>query len=103
MKRPKISAGKWKAYMDVAMAVIGGHIVKVDDGAAKPVASIYRGSTTLSRTRQKANAVAIAALPDLLEALEHVHLLLSSPPPNKPGGVTRPIVREALRKAGYVL
>jgi len=47
----------------------------------------------------KANALLIAAAPELLFAARHVLRILESPKPNKPGGVSRAILREAIAKA----
>jgi hypothetical protein len=41
----------------------------------------------------------MAAAPDLLAACQHVLSVLENPPPNKPGGVSRTILREAIARA----
>ena len=47
----------------------------------------------------EANARLITAAPELLAACKHLLALLESPSPNRPGGVSRTILREAIAKA----
>ena len=46
-----------------------------------------------------ANARLIAAAPAMLAACQHVLSVLENPPPNKPGGVSRTMLREAIARA----
>lgn len=46
-----------------------------------------------------ANAKLIAAAPDLLAVALHILSILEAPPPNKPGGVSREMLRAAIAKA----
>jgi len=45
------------------------------------------------------DAALLASAPDLLAACQHVLGILESPAPNKPGGVSRTKLREAIAKA----
>lgn len=89
MKRPNITPGKWNKNSFTVSGPIGDRIADCN------------ASTGKSDAEKEANARAVAALPDLLAALEHMHTLLNSPPPNKPGGVSREKIKSALIKAGY--
>lgn len=62
--------GPWRAHLNAPTAAIEGHLIKVDDDIACPVASLWVGGGTIGKPRQIANAHLIAAAPELLEALQ---------------------------------
>lgn len=70
MTKPKHTSGPWKAHLNVLAAAIEGHIVKANHGAETPIASLWKGGGTHGVETQKANALLIAAAPDLLAACE---------------------------------
>lgn len=70
MKKPNIHKGKWIACYDVPAAAIEGHIIKANNAAKTPIASLWVGGGTHGKPVQRATTKAIAALPDLLSALE---------------------------------
>jgi hypothetical protein len=65
----KFSPGPWVAHFNVPAAAIPGHIIKTEADPQFPVAAIWEGGGTRGRPLQVANAVLIAAAPQMLEAL----------------------------------
>lgn len=112
MTRPKHTSGPWKAHLNVPTAAIEGHIVKADHGAETPIASLWKGGGTHGVGTQKANALLIAAAPDLLAACETADLALMEAitalrvnGAAKPGSTyealkaDREVIKAAIRKA----
>jgi hypothetical protein len=105
MKRPPITKGKWTAIINNPLSVLQGHTIKAKDAAHTPVAEAFkgRGASPKGQAEQLANAKAIAALPNLLEALEQIHTWLVQPATD---GATleymQATVKSSLKKAGYV-
>ena len=74
MKKPNITPGPWAPVFDNPLSILQGHTIKAQDEARTPVAEAFkgRGASPKGAAEQKANARAIAALPDLLEAIEEM-------------------------------
>lgn len=97
MKKPEITPGKWAkdkkaksrihAANDRQVAACGGHTSNVN---AEQV-----------EAENDANATAIAALPDLLEALERAVSIIEDLP--HPENIPAQDLRQALVKAGYTV
>ena len=68
-KKINHTPGPWKAHFNVIGAIIPGHIVKADDEAECPIASLWVGGGTKGKPTQIANAHLIAAAPELLGSL----------------------------------
>jgi hypothetical protein len=66
MAETKHSPGPWTADLDSPIAAIPGHIVRVGGFA---IALLWKGGGTHGVSRQRANALLIAAAPELLESL----------------------------------
>lgn len=100
MKKPNITPGPWAPVFDNPLSILQGHTIKAQDEARTPVAEAFkgRGASPKGAAEQKANARAIAALPDLLEALEQC-LRFVTVTPHDPAFHDRIVA--ALTKAGY--
>jgi hypothetical protein len=61
--------GPWKACLNVPTATIPGHIIKVDDDAQLPIASVWEGGGTNGKQFYLKVAHLIAAAPELQSAL----------------------------------
>ena len=72
----EFTSGPWKACLNVPTAAIPGHIIKADNEAETPIASLWVGGGTHGVERQVANARLIAAAPDMYAQLENLHMLL---------------------------
>jgi hypothetical protein len=70
MSKTTHTPGPWRAHFNVPTAAIPGHIIKADNEAETPIASLWVGGGTRGVETQIANAGLIAAAPDLLAALE---------------------------------
>lgn len=94
----KHTNGPWEATLDPGGSLwvgAGGHAI------AEVLPDAIPGSPNLSdpNAEDQANALLIAAAPDLLDALEHVEALLAQMPGVKTGYIG-PKIEAALRKAG---
>jgi hypothetical protein len=61
--------GPWKVHFNVPTAIYPGHIIKQDDNVQLPICNVPEGGGTHGKGIYRANAILIAAAPELLEAL----------------------------------
>lgn len=97
MKRPDITPGPWEIYGSDYADV--RPVDKIAQGAANGIVAQCPGY----KQEREANAQAIAALPDLLSALENVLVAFDDLPDSAFYQVegTHQQVKEALTEAGY--
>lgn len=99
-ERTQSTSGPWKACLNVELATIPGHVIKQDDAIERPICLVPEGGGLNGKPIQIANAVLIAAAPDLYSALEALTLAAMNMPFGK-GELLSPIMqsRAALAKA----
>lgn len=96
MKTDSTTPGPWKAHLDVPLALVPGHIVKAEDVNCTPIALVPAGTGSSGPDKQRANALLIAAAPDLLEAAKEALSFLD--PQSEVFGISRR-VKAAIAKA----
>lgn len=77
---PPITKGGWSAQYDNPLCVVPGHTIKAKDRAFTPVAIVLKGhgASAKGKLEQRANATAVQALPQCLEALATAFEVLHS-------------------------
>jgi len=105
MKRPPITPHNWTAIYDSPSSVIPGHAIKAMDVCKTPVAIVLKGQGASKKgiAEQKANARAIATVPDLLFVAERLVECLPEMKDSEFAGLVT-IMRQAkaaLTAAGY--
>lgn len=63
---------RWKAHLNVPTAITPGHIIKVDDAVACPVAIVMAGTGSKGPKEQEDNARLIAAAPEMKTLLTEI-------------------------------
>lgn len=107
MKAPPITTGPWAAQYDNPCCVIPGHTIKANDICKTPIGIVCKGTGASPKgiKEQKANARAIAALPEVLGTLADCVLsmegLLAALKQKPEDNETLVAAKAALIKAGY--